>query len=117
MLDPQAIAESQNLSLFLATQNKIRDLLKQALETTPGYEELLADVVNISLHMYENKLFLEPGEKNMLIKVQVRRRRSRNNRNAYLMVHMIKPCSERPVTFDIEDQRFIIIRLWRLDSS
>lgn len=69
MLDPQALAESQNLSLFLATQNKIRDLLKQALETTPGYEELLADVVNISLHMYENKLFLEPGEKNMLIKV------------------------------------------------
>lgn len=69
MLDPQAIAESQNLSLFLATQNKIRDLLKQALETTLGYEELLADVVNISVHMYENKLFLEPAEKNMLIKV------------------------------------------------
>lgn len=115
MLDPQAIAESQNLSLFLATQNKIRDLLKQALETTPGYEELLADVVNISLHMYENKLFLEPGEKNMLIKVQVRRSRSRNNRNAYLMVHMIRTMFGK--TFDIEDQRFIIIRLWRLDSS
>lgn len=34
-----------------------------------GYEELLVDVVNILLYMYENKLFLELGEKNMLIKV------------------------------------------------
>ncbi|XP_061164515.1 cytoplasmic FMR1-interacting protein 2-like [Saccostrea echinata] len=69
MMDPQQMTESQNLSMFLATQNKIRDLLKEALETTPGYEELLADVVNNSVHMYENRLFLEPGEKSMLVKV------------------------------------------------
>lgn len=69
MMDPQVMIESQNLSMFLATQNKIRDMMKEALETTPGYEELLADVVNISVHMYEHRLFLEPGEKNMLVKV------------------------------------------------
>lgn len=55
--------------MFLATQNKIRDMLKESLEITPGYEELLADVVNISVHMYENRLFLEPSEKHMLVKV------------------------------------------------
>lgn len=57
--------------MFLATQNKIRDMLKESLEITPGYEELLADVVNISVHMYENRLFLEPSEKHMLVKVQM----------------------------------------------
>jgi cytoplasmic FMR1 interacting protein len=72
MMDPQVMTESQNLSMFLATQNKIRDMMKGALETTPGYEELLADVVSISVHMYENRLFLEPGEKNMLVKVWYR---------------------------------------------
>lgn len=69
MADPQSLQESQNLSMFLATQNKIRDMLKESLEITPGYEELLADVVNISVHMYENRLFLEPSEKHMLVKV------------------------------------------------
>lgn len=71
MADPQSLQESQNLSMFLATQNKIRDMLKESLESTPGYEELLADVVNISVHMYENRLFLEPSEKHMLVKVQM----------------------------------------------
>jgi hypothetical protein len=34
-----------------------------------GYEELLADVVNTSVHMFENKLYLLPNEKHMLVKV------------------------------------------------
>jgi hypothetical protein len=36
-----------------------------------GYEELLADVVNTSVHMFENKLYLLPNEKHMLVKVQL----------------------------------------------
>ena len=67
--DPQALQESQNLSMFLATQNKIRDMLKEILQATPGYEELLADVINICVSMYESKLYLEPSEKYMLVKV------------------------------------------------
>jgi cytoplasmic FMR1 interacting protein len=35
-----------------------------------GYEELLADVVNTSVHMFENKLYLLPHEKHMLVKVR-----------------------------------------------
>lgn len=67
--DPQALQESQNLSMFLATQNKIRDMLKEVLQSTPGYEELLADVINICVNMYESRLYLEPAEKYMLVKV------------------------------------------------
>lgn len=36
----------------------------------PGYEELLADIVNICVDYYENKMYLTPSEKHMLLKVQ-----------------------------------------------
>ncbi|KAG1699375.1 Cytoplasmic FMR1-interacting protein [Nymphon striatum] len=69
MADSQALQESQNLSMFLATQNKIRDSLKENLEKIPGYEELLCDVINICVQMYETRMFLLPSEKHMLVKV------------------------------------------------
>lgn len=69
MSDSATLQESQNLSMFLATQNKIRDDLKRNLENIPGCDELLADVINICLHMYENKMYLSPSEKHMLVKV------------------------------------------------
>ncbi|KAF8791362.1 Cytoplasmic FMR1-interacting protein like [Argiope bruennichi] len=69
MSDSQALQESQNLSMFLATQNKIRDTLKENLEKIPGYEELLADVINIAVQMFEYKMYLLPSEKHMLVKV------------------------------------------------
>lgn len=36
MSDSQSLQESQNLSMFLATQNKIRDTVKDALEKITG---------------------------------------------------------------------------------
>lgn len=69
MSDSQTLQESQNLSMFLATQNKIRDTVKENLEKIPGYEELLADVVNICVNMFESKMYLTPSEKHMLVKV------------------------------------------------
>ncbi|KAJ0184305.1 hypothetical protein K1T71_000728 [Dendrolimus kikuchii] len=69
MSDSQSLQESQNLSMFLATQNKIRDTVKDALEKISGYEDLLADVVNICVHMFETKMYLTPSEKHMLVKV------------------------------------------------
>ncbi|XP_053399045.1 cytoplasmic FMR1-interacting protein-like isoform X2 [Mercenaria mercenaria] len=69
MADPATLEESQNLSMFLATQNKIRDTLKNTLQTIPGYEDLFADIISICVHMYENKMYLEPNEKYMLVKV------------------------------------------------
>lgn len=41
MSDTQSLQESQNLSMFLATQNKIRDTLKEKLTAIPSYEDLL----------------------------------------------------------------------------
>lgn len=34
-----------------------------------GYEELLADIVNLCVDYYENKMYLTPSEKHMLLKV------------------------------------------------
>ena len=67
--DSHSLQESQKLSLFLAMRNKIRDSLKEQLETISGYEELLADVINLCTHMYENKMYMLPWEKHMLVKV------------------------------------------------
>ncbi|XP_065556681.1 cytoplasmic FMR1-interacting protein-like isoform X2 [Artemia franciscana] len=69
MTDQQALTESQNLSMFLATQNKIRDTLKESLEKIPGFEELICDVLNACVQMFESKMYLLPEEKHMLVKV------------------------------------------------
>ncbi|XP_050433683.1 cytoplasmic FMR1-interacting protein [Adelges cooleyi] len=69
MADSHTLQESQNLSMFLATQNKIRDTVKENLEKIPAYEELLSDVVNLCVQMFESKMYLTPSEKHMLVKV------------------------------------------------
>ncbi|MGH0188433.1 UNVERIFIED_CONTAM: hypothetical protein FKN15_042994 [Acipenser sinensis] len=69
MADPHSIQESQNLSMFLANHNKITQTLQQQLEVIPAYEELLADIVNLCVDYYENKMYLTPTEKHMLLKV------------------------------------------------
>lgn len=43
--------------------------LQQQLEVINGYEELLADIVNLCVDYYENKMYLTPSEKHMLLKV------------------------------------------------
>jgi cytoplasmic FMR1 interacting protein len=67
--------ESQNLSMFLATNDIIRSNLKKALDDPekgiPGYDEILCDVINTSVQMFENKLYLLPQEKHILVKVNI----------------------------------------------
>jgi len=63
------IEESQRLSLFLANQNKITMLLKDGLQKIPGYEDVLADVVNLCSRLFENNMYILPKEKHMLLKV------------------------------------------------
>jgi len=67
--DSQAIQESQNLSMFLAKQGSIREELKKAMEKIKNFEDLLCDIINICLLMYEQKTYLTPAEKHMLVKV------------------------------------------------
>jgi hypothetical protein len=66
--------ESQNLSIFLATNDIIRTNLKKALDDptygVQGFEEILADVVNTSVQMLDNNMYLLPQEKHVLVKVE-----------------------------------------------
>lgn len=55
--------------MFLANHNKITQSLQQQLEVISGYEELLADIVNLCVDYYENRMYLTPSEKHMLLKV------------------------------------------------
>lgn len=68
---PAIVTESHNLSIFLGTQNKIRDGLKFSLNSIPGFEELLADVVNTCSLMFEERHYILPSEKHMLVKVSL----------------------------------------------
>lgn len=70
MADPGKLQESQNLSMFLATQNKIRDTLKEKLQEIPNFEDLISEVVSLAVHMFENSFFVNPDEKHMLVKVK-----------------------------------------------
>ena len=67
--DSQAIQESQNLSMFLAKQGSIREELKKALEKIKNFEELLCDIINQCSLMFDEKRYLPPAEKHMLVKV------------------------------------------------
>ncbi|XP_064817242.1 cytoplasmic FMR1-interacting protein 1 homolog [Oncorhynchus masou masou] len=69
MSEPSSIQESQNLSMFLANHNKITQSLQQQLEVINGHDELLADIVNLCVDYYENRMYLTPNEKHMLLKV------------------------------------------------
>ena len=64
------IEESQNLSLFLANQNKITLLLKEGLETIQGYDDVLADVLSLSVRLHESNMYITPNEKHVLLKVR-----------------------------------------------
>ncbi|XP_071951857.1 cytoplasmic FMR1-interacting protein 2-like isoform X1 [Antedon mediterranea] len=69
MSTPQSIQESQNVTLFLAINDKITTTLKSKIQEIQGHEELLIDIVNICSDMYENKQYVLPQEKHMLLKV------------------------------------------------
>merc|ERR1712212_569890 len=53
--EPKALAESQELTMFLAQHNVIREKIRDGLQKIPGYEELLCDIVNPCQNMYEGR--------------------------------------------------------------
>ncbi|VDM07312.1 unnamed protein product [Wuchereria bancrofti] len=69
MSDTKTLHEMQNLSMFLATQNKIKDTLKSELQSIESYEEILADVVNICVILFESHMYITPAERHMFVKV------------------------------------------------
>ena len=48
-----------------------REELKSALMKIKNFEDLLCDIINICLLMYEQKTYLTPAEKHMLVKVGI----------------------------------------------
>eukprot|EP00794_Sanderia_malayensis_P007099 gene7099-7902_t len=67
--DAAAMQESQNLSMFLATQDQITNKLKDKLAVVPGHEDLLCEIVDLCCNLYEQKSYVLPAEKHMLLKV------------------------------------------------
>lgn len=55
---------------MVARRPALLQCLQQQLEVIPGYEELLADIVNLCVDYYENRMYLTPSEKHMLLKVR-----------------------------------------------
>eukprot|EP01137_Pigoraptor_chileana_P010276 Opistho-2@59637 len=58
-----------SLAMFLANQNQITTTLKDQLEGIAGYDEVLADVVNLCADIYEQNLYVTPEEKHVMLKV------------------------------------------------
>lgn len=67
--DVQSLQESHGLSVFLGTQNIIRNSLKEVLEKIENHQELLIELINICVTMFETKMYVTPNEKHMLVKV------------------------------------------------
>lgn len=75
---------SHNLILFLATQNRIKQTLREQIQEVcvkqclnfaipnfqiDAHEELLADLINISVHFFENNLYISPEQRHAHVKV------------------------------------------------
>ena len=56
--------------MFLATQSQITSKLKGKLEVLHGYEDLLCEIVDLCCSLYDQKAFILPAEKHMLLKVR-----------------------------------------------
>ncbi|VDD81090.1 unnamed protein product [Mesocestoides corti] len=63
------VNEMQKVSMFLATQKIIRDKLKDNLSQIDGFEDILAEIINSSVSMYENHVYVLPEEKHTLVMV------------------------------------------------
>ncbi len=70
-VEESRVRESQELSIFLGTHNSFRSTLKKQLTNNiQTHEDLICDIVNTCLHMYENNQYLLPADKHMLLKVR-----------------------------------------------
>nr|XP_002730808.1 PREDICTED: cytoplasmic FMR1-interacting protein 2-like [Saccoglossus kowalevskii] len=69
LTNPADLDESHTLTMFLANRDDITNNLQANLEKISGYEDLLADIINICSYQYESKMYLSPTEKHILLKV------------------------------------------------
>ena len=65
----EKVEETQNLTMFLATHDKITQDLKEKLAVISNYDELIIDIITTCINYYENRRFLVPDDKHMYLKV------------------------------------------------
>lgn len=68
-IDPADIQEEREVGLFLAMQHSITTKLQQSLQEIDRYDDVLAEVANECLAMYEQRQYVLPAEKHLLLKV------------------------------------------------
>uniref|UniRef100_A0AC34GHC3 Cytoplasmic FMR1-interacting protein n=1 Tax=Panagrolaimus sp. ES5 TaxID=591445 RepID=A0AC34GHC3_9BILA len=61
--------QMNSLSIFLATQNNIKEKLRSDIQQIDSYEEIMSDVINNCAQFYENRYYVSPDEKHMFVKV------------------------------------------------
>ncbi|KAL7672733.1 hypothetical protein ACOME3_007614 [Neoechinorhynchus agilis] len=66
---PGATYKTQSLSIFLATNNAILNMLVDGLKVIKGFEEVLCEIVTACLSVLNDESYLFPDEKHILVKV------------------------------------------------
>uniref|UniRef100_A0AC35U6R8 Cytoplasmic FMR1-interacting protein n=1 Tax=Rhabditophanes sp. KR3021 TaxID=114890 RepID=A0AC35U6R8_9BILA len=69
MSNPDSFDQMHKLSTFLATQNKIKEDLRKELQLIPGFDEILCDIINIYVYLFDNQMYGTPDERHMFLKV------------------------------------------------
>lgn len=68
-MNPALLGETQNVGVFLASQNSITLQLQSELQKIENYELVLAEIVNECATLFEKGMYVLPEDKHMLVKV------------------------------------------------
>eukprot|EP01117_Protostelium_nocturnum_P005158 TRINITY_DN1874_c0_g1_i1.p1 TRINITY_DN1874_c0_g1~~TRINITY_DN1874_c0_g1_i1.p1 ORF type:complete len:1354 (-),score=489.30 TRINITY_DN1874_c0_g1_i1:93-4154(-) len=62
-------SENHNLYLFLAHQNSITSNLKIALQSIPGYDDVISETINCAADLLDSETHMLPNEKYSLLRI------------------------------------------------
>lgn len=65
---PDETVENHQLYLFLGNHDRFAAKLKEELANVKGFEDVLIDMANTCADMFENKMYVEPQSKHLLLK-------------------------------------------------
>lgn len=67
-VNPEEIVQSQQLGVFLATQNSVTNALASSLRKIENYQDVIAEIINECALLIENQQYILPDEKHQLLK-------------------------------------------------
>ena len=68
-MNPAAVTEEREVAFFLATQNSITNKLRDTLEGIEYYDDVLGEIVNECISLYEKQRYVLASDKHMFLKV------------------------------------------------